>query len=163
MFSVHVGLLDTCIRLASRRPSAKCKRAGLRFKVPSVQQQRWRRLRSQRLSSRLVQWPPQGLSKHGLGCERHKESSVWCAIGAHAAFIARADRVVCLVRKRFSGFSTFVTLQRDAVAACIGNPKPEQETIKGTHTQETPAYQRRPTTQYAAQGSNPPIGRCTCS
>ena len=37
--------------------------------------------------------------------------------------------------------------------ACRGNPNPEQETIKGTHTQETPAYQRRPTTQYAAQPS----------
>ena len=30
--------------------------------------------------------------------------------------------------------------------ACIGNPKPEQETIEGTHAQETPAYQHRPTT-----------------
>ena len=40
--------------------------------------------------------------------------------------------------------------------ACIGNPKPEQETIKGTHAQETSAYQRRPTSQHAAQGSNPP-------
>ena len=27
--------------------------------------------------------------------------------------------------------------------------KLEQETIKGTHAQETSAYQRRPTTQYA--------------
>ena len=36
--------------------------------------------------------------------------------------------------------------------------EPEQETIKGTHAQEMSAYQRRPTTQYAAQGSNPPIG-----
>ena len=42
--------------------------------------------------------------------------------------------------------------------ACIGNPNPGQETIKGTHAQETPAYQRRPTTQHAAQGSKPPIG-----
>ena len=42
--------------------------------------------------------------------------------------------------------------------ACIGNPNPEQETSKGTHAQETAAYQRRPTTQHAAQGSNPPIG-----
>ena len=41
--------------------------------------------------------------------------------------------------------------------ACIGKPKPEQETIKGTHAQETSAYQRRPTTQHAAQGSNPPV------
>ena len=41
--------------------------------------------------------------------------------------------------------------------ACIGNPKPEQETSKGTHAQETSAYQRRPTSQHAAQGSNPPI------
>ena len=38
---------------------------------------------------------------------------------------------------------------------CIGNPKPEQETIKGTHAQETPAYQRRPTTLHEGQGSNP--------
>ena len=42
--------------------------------------------------------------------------------------------------------------------ACIGNPNPEQETSKGTHAQETSANQRRPTTQHAAQGSNPPIG-----
>ena len=42
--------------------------------------------------------------------------------------------------------------------ACIGNPNPEQETIKGTHAQETSAYQRRPTTQHTAQGSNPQIG-----
>ena len=41
--------------------------------------------------------------------------------------------------------------------ACIGNPNPEQETIEGTHAQETPAYQRRPTTLHAAQGNNPPI------
>ena len=41
--------------------------------------------------------------------------------------------------------------------ACRGNPEPEQETIKGTHAQETSAYQRRPTTQHAVQGSNPPI------
>ena len=61
--------------------------------------------------------------------------------------LLQRDAVVTLVTKRRSGW------------ACIGNPNPEQETIKGTHTQETPAYQRRPTTQYAAQGSNPPIGR----
>ena len=30
--------------------------------------------------------------------------------------------------------------------ACIGNPKPERDTIEGTHAQETPAYQRRPAT-----------------
>ena len=52
---------------------------------------------------------------------------------------------------------TFVTKRRSSWA-CIGNPNPEQETIKGTHAQETSAYQRRPTTQHAAQGSNPPIG-----
>ena len=50
----------------------------------------------------------------------------------------------------------FVTKRRSSWAS-ISNPNPEQETIKGTHAQETPAYQRRPTTQYAAQGSNPPI------
>ena len=41
--------------------------------------------------------------------------------------------------------------------ACRGNPEPEQETIKGTHAQETSAYQRRPTTQHAVQGSSPLI------
>ena len=49
-----------------------------------------------------------------------------------------------------------VTKRRNSWA-CIGDPNPEQETIKDTHAQETPAYQRRPTTQHAAQGSNPPI------
>ena len=50
-----------------------------------------------------------------------------------------------------------VTKRRNSWA-CIGNPNPEQETSKGTHAQETSANQRRPTTQHAAQGSNPPIG-----
>ena len=58
--------------------------------------------------------------------------------------------------------SQFVTKRRNSWA-CIGNPNPEQETSKGTHAQETSAYQRRPTTQYAAQGSNPPMGRYPCS
>ena len=52
---------------------------------------------------------------------------------------------------------SLVTKRRNSWA-CRGKPNPEQETIKGTHAQETSAYQRRPTTQYAAQGSNPPIG-----
>ena len=47
--------------------------------------------------------------------------------------------------------------------AGIGNPKPEQETIEGTCAQETPAYQRRPTTLSEVQGSNPPIRALTCS
>ena len=50
-----------------------------------------------------------------------------CCIPLTAAWLAA-------VTKRCSGW------------ACIGNPKPEQETIEGTHAQETPAYQRRPTT-----------------
>ena len=41
--------------------------------------------------------------------------------------------------------------------ACKGNPQLEQETIEGTHAQETPGYQRRPTTLHEVQGSNPPI------
>ena len=49
-----------------------------------------------------------------------------------------------------------VTKRRDSWA-CIGNPKLEQETTEGTHAQETPAYQRRPTTLHEVQGSNPPI------
>ena len=55
----------------------------------------------------------------------------------------------------------FVTKRRSSWA-CIGNPKPEQETIKGTHAQETSAYQRRPTTQHAAQASNPPTHIAYC-
>ena len=49
--------------------------------------------------------------------------------------------------------------------ACTGNPKPEQQTLEGTHVQETPAYQRRPTALHAVQGSNPnpQSGRYTCS
>ena len=51
--------------------------------------------------------------------------------------------------------SVGVTKRRNSWA-CIDNPNPEQETIKGTHAQETSAYQRRATTHYAALGSNPP-------
>ena len=40
----------------------------------------------------------------------------------------------------------FLVTKRRKSWACRGNPNPEQETIKGTHTQETPAYQHRPTT-----------------
>ena len=47
-------------------------------------------------------------------------------------------------------------IKRRSSRACMGNPKPEQVTIKGTHAQETSAHQRTPTTQHAAQGSNPP-------
>ena len=52
--------------------------------------------------------------------------------------------------------SVLVTKRRSSWA-CTGNPKLEQEAIEGTHTQETPAYQRRPNTQHEVQGSNPPI------
>ena len=55
------------------------------------------------------------------------------------------------------GFHSDRLLQRDAVVGHVGNPKLEQESIEGTHAQETPAYQRRPTTLYEVQGSNPPI------
>ena len=54
----------------------------------------------------------------------------------------------------------FIVTKRRSSLACTGNPKPEQETIKGTHAQETSAYQRRPTSQHAAQGSNPPRDAC---
>ena len=37
-----------------------------------------------------------------------------------------------------------LTMRRSSWA-CLGNPKPEQETIEGTNAQEKPAYQRRPT------------------
>ena len=34
----------------------------------------------------------------------------------------------------------FLVTKRRNSWACRGNPNPEQETIKGTHTQETPAF-----------------------
>ena len=40
-----------------------------------------------------------------------------------------------------SGSLIDVVTKRRNSWACRGNPNPEQETIKGTHTQETPAYQ----------------------
>ena len=49
----------------------------------------------------------------------------------------------------------FVGSKRRSSRACIGNPKLAQETIEGTHAQETPAYQRRSTTLHEVQGSNP--------
>ena len=52
---------------------------------------------------------------------------------------------------------TLKVTKRRSSWACIGNPKLEKETIEGTHAQETPAYQRRPTTRHEVQGSNPPI------
>ena len=55
-------------------------------------------------------------------------------------------------------FSHKCVTKRRSSWACIDNLNPDQETIKGTHAQETSANQRRPTTQHAAQGSNPPIG-----
>ena len=36
-----------------------------------------------------------------------------------------------------------VVTKRRSSWACVGNPKLEQEIIKGTHAQETSAYQRR--------------------
>ena len=51
----------------------------------------------------------------------------------------------------------WLVTKRRSSWACRGNPKPEQETIEGTHAQETPACQRRPTTLHEGQGSNPPI------
>ena len=61
-----------------------------------------------------------------------------------------------ITTSRYRASSRVVTKRRNSWA-CIGNPNPEQETIKGTHAQDTSAYQRRPTTQHAAQGSNPPV------
>ena len=59
-------------------------------------------------------------------------------------------------RESFRSGELCVTKRRSSWA-CIGNPKLEQETIEGTHAQETPAYQRRPTTLHEVQGGNPPI------
>ena len=45
----------------------------------------------------------------------------------------------CVRHWRASVLSVVVSKRRNSWA-CIGNPKPEQETIKGTHAQETSAY-----------------------
>ena len=82
---------------------------------------------------------------------RSNTALVPCSMQSHCAVPAFVTERCKVVTKRRNSW------------ACRGNPNPEQETIKGTHTQDTPAYQRRPTTQYAAQGSNPPIERYTCS
>ena len=58
--------------------------------------------------------------------------------------VRAAQAAVCVTKRRSSW-------------ACTGNPKLEQETIGGTHAQETSPYQRRPTTLHEGQGSNPPI------
>ena len=76
-------------------------------------------------------------------------------------FVARVVLLACVgcykeSRKPPKAY-TCITKRRSSWA-CIGDPNPEQETIKGTHAQETSAYQRRPTTQHTAQGSNPQIG-----
>ena len=67
-------------------------------------------------------------------------------VRTHDLRAVRLQRLfVIVVTKRCSGW------------ACIGTPKLGQESIKGTHARETPAYQRRPTTLHEGQGSNPPI------
>ena len=72
----------------------------------------------------------------------HRQAGLWrgglCVAGFALHLLRSLACWVCceLVTKRRSS------------RACIGNPKPEQETIKGTHAQETSAYQRRPTTQH---------------
>ena len=56
-----------------------------------------------------------------------------------------------------------VSYKETCSRACIGNPKPEQGTIKGTHAQEMSAYQRRPTTQHVRRKeAAPQSGRYTC-
>ena len=57
--------------------------------------------------------------------------------------------------------ATCKVTKRRSSWACIGNPKLEQETIEGTHAQETPDRQRRPTTLHEGQKSTPQSGRNT--
>ena len=71
-----------------------------------------------------------------------QDSALYC----WSAIFSETVTLVCVTKRRSSW-------------ACIGNPNPEQETIKGTHAQETSAYQRRPTTQHAAQASKQPPNR----
>ena len=73
---------------------------------------------------------------------------------ARAALLACVGGLAFIVRVFLLWFG--VTKRRSSWA-CIGNANPEQETIKGTHAQETSAYQRRPTTLHEVKGSSPPI------
>ena len=74
---------------------------------------------------------------------------------ATAAAVTPLELHFSTVLALYSCHRVRVTKRRIGLA-CIGNPKLEQETREGTHAQETPAYQRRPTTLHEVQGSNPP-------
>ena len=78
--------------------------------------------------------------------------------GYHYFMCAAAWPCVCTLNfSETHGLPALSVTQTRSCWACIGNPKLEQESIEGTHAQETPAYQRRPTTLHEGQGSNPPI------
>ena len=86
---------------------------------------------------------------------RTRTGHTWPPSSLHTSPYARCGGI-CLhacIRKAVC-HGRVVTKRRNSWA-CIGNPNPEQETIKGTHAQETPAYQRRPTTQYGARKQPP--------
>ena len=85
-------------------------------------------------------------------------TAAWSGIAVGGWTNVARPLVLIVARVRYRGRLWVPVTKRRSSRACIGNPNPEQETIKGTHAQETAAHQRRPATQHAAQGSNPPIG-----
>ena len=75
---------------------------------------------------------------------------------SHRVCVTAFDKTIFIMFQNLAWFAHGCRKRRNSWA-CRGNPKLEQETIKGAHAQETPAYQRRPTTLHEVQGSNPPI------
>ena len=61
-------------------------------------------------------------------------------------------KCVLMMPMNIQQYLTLVVTKRRSSWACTGNPKPEQETIEGTHAQETPAY-------HTARGAGQP--HCT--
>ena len=101
----------------------------------------------------LLQRPGRGFAVCG-SCSivgLHWWAGVVCAFGGFLLYFLLACAFLTI-----ASLCDVVTKRRSSWA-CIGNPKPEQESIEGTHAPETPACQRRPTTLHEVQGSNPPI------
>ena len=95
---------------------------------------------------------------HRVVCWFDAFTAAWSGIAVGGWTNVARPLVLIVARVRYRGRLWVPVTKRRSSRACIGNPNPEQETIKGTHAQETAAHQRRPATQHAAQGSNPPIG-----
>ena len=85
---------------------------------------------SSQMKCKICWTPSVTRGRHSRSAFRRRRSYAWSS---------------CVTASMLQKMREIVTKRRSSWA-CIGNPKPEQETIEGTHAQETPAYQRRPTT-----------------